>query len=178
VSENKILLVPDSATDAPAGQDSEEAEQRIIWERPTEVMAGGQMWRVYAKSEGQLGAVDAALQEWIDAMIRSERRTGKKWRWWWRRRHNVDQELSRVQVLKAELFRAVFADRYDEAKHQTLDAETWLKFTLPEQERILDAYAEMNDGSALLAALIPGLKDDAKKKAALVSAVSPDGTHI
>ena len=182
--------IPDEElVDPGEGPDGEQAlvrkEQAIQFGLPLGEFSlpSGRILKVYAKSEGQNARINAAFRGWLDAMHLSDGRLSKPVRvrgLWWRRRFlkrqkAVDEALTLVQAAKAEFFRRIFEDLYDERQHQKMTAGEFLSMGTDIQEGILETWIQGNDVGRLLRWLIPGFE---KKKKELFQEILRDGLRI
>ncbi len=182
--------IPDEdLLDPEDGPDGERAlvrkEQAIQFGEPldTFTLSSGRVLRVYAKSEGQNALINAAFRAWMDAMHLSDGRLSKPVKargLWWRRRllrrqEAVEEALTLVQAAKAEFFRRIFEDLYDEHQHQEMTAGEFLSMSMDIQEGILQTWIQGNDVGRLLRWLIPGFE---KKKAELFQEILRDGLRV
>ena len=160
-----------------------EKEGAILFDKPLYrfLLPNKREVEIYAKTEGQMGLIDKAFQAWVDARLRGHRRTGKRWRLWFRRRRNVEREMDHIQECKFEFFRTIFEDRYVEDRHVEFAAEDFLSMDKPTAQAILQAYKDANDGGDLLEEMITDNPKDPKqnvKKNAILRAAKLDGMHI
>jgi len=135
-------------------------ESAILSDRPLAefTLPNGKVLKIFAKSEGQMILVDMAFQAYLDTLVVIEKRARKRWWRFGSRQRRIKRWLTRSQLAKAELFRAIFEDQYNEEMHQEFTATDFMSSTMDMQQAIISAYRDANDPSDLIDAMFPEVK--------------------
>lgn len=160
-----FILSPQGNTNGAASH-IEAKMSAVVYDRPHDefTLLGGKVLYIYSKPEGQLREIDMALQEWLDAERRGDKRINKRWRFWRRRRLKVHRTLTDIQAAKYAFFCAVFADPYNPDKHQEIGRDEFMAMPLDMQTAIMAAHREANDATDLLSAILGRDVGNGKKK--------------
>lgn len=138
----------------------------VVYDRPHNEfeLPSGKVLYIYSKPEGQLRAIDLALQAWLDAEREGERKITKSWWFWRRRRLRVHNFMTRMQAAKYAFFCAVFEDPYNPEKHQEITPDEFEAMPLDLQTAIMASHRAANDPTDLLGAILGRDVQEGKKK--------------